>query len=110
MSVDVGMDVNAIISEGCEFKGKMTFEGVVRIGGRFDGEIFSNDTLILEDTALVYADIEADIVIVSGELYGNVTAKSRVEIKKPAIVKGNITSSVITIEEGVIFEGQTKML
>ena len=102
-------NVSAIIQDGCEFKGKLAFEGLVRLGGNFEGEIFTNDILIIEDTALVKADIQADVVVVSGRVLGDISAKSRIEIFKPAIIKGNLIAPIISMEQGVIFEGSTKM-
>lgn len=105
----ISEDISAIIEEGCEFKGKLAFEGIVRLGGVFEGDIFTNDVLIIESTASVKANIDADVVIISGQLVGDVVARNRIEIFKPAMVKGNLTASVIVMEEGVVFEGKTKM-
>ena len=102
-------NVAAIIEEGCDFKGKLAFEGLVRLGGDFEGEIFTNDILIIEETAFVRADISADVVVVSGKLVGDIVAKNRIEIFKPAMIKGNLTAPVIVMEEGVVFEGNTRM-
>lgn len=101
--------VTAVIDKGCEFKGDMIFDGVVRLGGNFEGRIFSNDVLIIEETAFVKAEIEADTVVISGKVLGNINAKTRIEIFRPAIVKGNISAPTLVMEEGVIFDGESKM-
>jgi cytoskeletal protein CcmA (bactofilin family) len=103
-------NVTAIIDAGCEFKGRLAFEGVLRLGGTFEGDVYTNDVLIIEDTAFVRANIDADVVLISGKVVGDITARSRIEIHKPAMVKGNLSSPVVVIEEGVIFEGTTKMV
>ncbi|MEI6079383.1 MAG: polymer-forming cytoskeletal protein [bacterium] len=102
-------NISAIIQEGCDFKGKLAFEGLVRLGGNFEGEIFTNDILIVEDSAFVRADIVADVVVINGKVVGDITAKNRIEIFKPAMIKGNLTAPSISMEEGVIFEGTTRM-
>ena len=102
-------NVSAIIQDGCEFNGTLAFEGLVRLGGKFEGRIFTNDILIIEDSALVKADIQADVVVVSGRVVGDISAKSRIEIFKPAIIKGNLTAPIISMEQGVVFEGSTQM-
>jgi len=106
---NLGSQISAVIDKGCEFKGDMVFDGVVRIGGTFEGKIFSNDILIIEETAIIKADIEADIVYISGKLLGNIIAKTRIETFKPAIIKGNLSAPTIVMEEGVIFDGISKM-
>jgi cytoskeletal protein CcmA (bactofilin family) len=103
-------NVTAVIEKGCEFVGKLTFEGTARIGGKFDGEIFTNDTLIIDEGSLIKAEIEAATVIINGEVIGNIKASGRVEIHSTGKLKGNIETPVLRIDEGVVFEGTTKMI
>ncbi len=102
-------DVCGVLERGCEFEGKLVFEGTFRIGGAFKGEIFTNDILIVGEGAKVQATIEAGTVIINGEVSGNVSAHNRVEIHRPAIFRGNISTPSLTVDEGVIFEGSSKM-
>jgi cytoskeletal protein CcmA (bactofilin family) len=104
-----GGEVNAVLGRGTEFDGKLTFEGEVRIAGRFNGEIFSKDRLQVDDGARVQAEITAGTVIVYGEIIGNIKATSIVELKANAKVKGNIETPALMIEKGVMFEGSCKM-
>ena len=101
--------VTAVIDHGCEFEGKLCFHGTVRIGGTFRGEIFTPDTLIISEGARVEARIEAGTIIISGEVNGSLRAKHRVEIHKPAIFRGDILTPSLSVDEGVIFEGNSKM-
>ena len=106
---EVSADLNAFLGKGCEYDGKLTFEGSVRIDGKFAGEIFSNDILLVGEGAVVKAEIDVGTIIVSGVVEGNITAKKMVELKAPAFVRGTITTPAITIEQGVVFEGSCKM-
>ena len=99
----------AIIEEGCRFEGNLSFNGVVRIAGVVTGSIFSNDTLIISESAIINADINANVILMTGTVKGNIKATSRVEKKKPARFEGTITSPSLIVEEGVIFHGITKM-
>jgi cytoskeletal protein CcmA (bactofilin family) len=102
-------EVNALLGKGSEFEGKLTFEGTVRIDGRFTGDIHSEDTLIIGESALVRAEIRVDTVIVYGEVIGNVTATSCVELHAPARLKGNIITPNLQADKGVVFDGNVKM-
>lgn len=104
-----GGDVNAVLGRGTEFEGKLTFEGEVRIAGKFTGEIFSKDRLQIDDGAKIKAEINAGTVIVYGEIVGNIKAANLVELKSTARVRGNIETPSLVIEKGVIFEGSCKM-
>jgi cytoskeletal protein CcmA (bactofilin family) len=102
--------ITGIIEPGCEFEGKLSFLGAVRISGTFRGEIYTPDTLIIGEGARVQAKIQAGTVIISGEVSGQIRAQYRVEIQKPAIFKGDIHTPSLRVEEGVIFEGNSKMV
>src|SRR4051794_39063575 len=101
--------VTAVIDHGCEFEGKLCFHGTVRIGGTFRGEIYTPDTLIIGEGAKVDAEIDAGTIIISGEVNGSLRAKHRVEIHRPAIFRGDILTPSLSVDEGVIFEGSSKM-
>jgi len=102
-------DLNALLGRGSEFEGKLTFEGTVRIDGKFTGTIVTNDVLVIGEGAKVSAEISCGTVIVHGEINGNVKAKTAVELHHPARMKGNLETPSLMIEKGVNFEGQCKM-
>ena len=102
-------EISAIIEEGCKFEGNLSFNGVARIAGIVNGSIFSNDTVIVSEGAIVNADVNANVILISGTVKGNIKASSRVEIIKPARFEGTITTPSLIVEEGVIFHGTTKM-
>ena len=105
----VSSDLNALLGRGSEFEGKLTFEGTVRIDGKFTGTIVTNDVLVVGEGAKISAEISCGSIIVHGEVQGNVRAKNAVELHHPARVRGNIESPSVMIEKGVVFEGQCKM-
>jgi cytoskeletal protein CcmA (bactofilin family) len=102
-------DLNALLGRGSEFEGKLTFEGTVRIDGKFTGTIVTNDVLVVGEGAKVSAEITCGTIIVHGEINGNVRAKTAVELHHPAKMRGNVETPSFMIEKGVIFEGQAKM-
>ena len=104
-----GSDLNALLGRGSEFEGKLTFEGTVRIDGKFTGHIQSGDVLVVGEGAKISAEIACGTIIVHGEVTGNIRAKNGVELHHPARVRGNIETPSLMIEKGVLFEGQAKM-
>lgn len=108
-SISDSGQVTAIIDQGASFEGRLTFEGTVRIGGTFKGEIYTHDTLVLNPGSHVEAQIEADVVIMSGHLQGNIFARRRVIMHPPAVFRGTVTTPSLRIDEGVVFEGASYM-
>ena len=103
-------EINAFLGKNTEFEGKLTFTGAVRIDGCFKGEIFSDGTLIIGEAARVESDVHISRIIISGEFKGNIFAETRIEIHAPGRVFGNLQAPVVIIEEGVVFEGNCRML
>jgi cytoskeletal protein CcmA (bactofilin family) len=104
-----GSDLNALLGRGSEFEGKLTFEGTVRIDGKFTGSIVTNDVLVVGEGAKLSAEIACGTIIIHGEINGNIKARNTVEMHHPAKVRGNVETPVLMVEKGVMFEGQTKM-
>jgi cytoskeletal protein CcmA (bactofilin family) len=102
--------VTGVLDSGCEFEGKLCFQGTVRVGGSFKGQIFTPDTLIIGEGAKVEGEIDAGIVIISGEVQATIKARHRVEIHAPAVFRGSIVTPSLQVDEGVIFEGSSKMI
>jgi cytoskeletal protein CcmA (bactofilin family) len=104
-----GGDVHTLLGKGSEFDGKLTFEGQVRIDGKFSGQIFTKDTLVVGEGARVNAEINAGTVIVNGVVEGNIRATQLIELHQPGRVKGNLETPALSIDKGVQFEGSCKM-
>ena len=102
-------EINAFLGRETEFEGKLSFVGVVRIDGRFKGEILTEGTLIVGESASIESDIHASHIIISGEIRGNVAADDRIEIHAPGKVYGNIQAPTVVMDEGVVFEGHCRM-
>ncbi len=101
--------VSAILDQGSSFDGRLTFEGTVQIAGEFKGEIFTNDTLIVSKGSFVSAQIEADVIIISGKVEGNLYARKKIIMYPPAVFRGTVTTPSLKIDEGVVFEGASYM-
>ncbi len=98
-----------LLDRGCQFEGKLTFEGSVQINGKFKGEIFSEGTLVIGEGAEIEGKIEIDTVLISGQVHGNIQAKHKIEMLPPAFVKANIVTNALVVEEGAVFEGNCAM-
>ena len=102
-------EVTTLLGRGSEFEGKLSFEGTVRVDGKLSGEIFTDDVLIIGEGAEVNAEISVGAIIIQGTVHGNIHAKRSVEIHTPARVRGNISTPSLSIDKGVIFDGQCQM-
>ncbi|HEU4391652.1 MAG TPA: polymer-forming cytoskeletal protein [Blastocatellia bacterium] len=99
-----------IISRGIEVSGEVVFADQLRVDGRIIGKVASDKgTLIIEDSGQVEAQVDVATCIIRGSLYGNLTAKNRSEIHRTGRVQGDVTTPVLLVEEGAVFNGAVKM-
>lgn len=100
---------HTILGPEANFDGKLTFQGAVRIDGRFSGEIVTDDVLVIGEGAEVIASIHVGSLILNGVVRGNVRAKKAVELHAPARMYGDIETPQLVIHAGVVFEGHCRM-
>lgn len=97
------------LGKNTRFEGKLSFQGTMRIDGHLKGEISAQGNLIVGEDALIEGELRVTYVSVSGEVHGDIVAEQRVDLRAPSKVFGSIQSPAVVMEEGVIFEGTTKM-
>lgn len=102
-------EIITILGQGSAFDGKLTFEGKVRIDGEFSGEIRTEGTLVIGETAKVTAQIDAATVVVEGHVEGDIRATALVELHGSAHVVGTLTSPSLEIQRGAVFDGRCSM-
>ena len=113
-SVDLGGAVTSemlttLFGPDATVKGKLRFDGSVRIDGTFEGSIRTNDALIVGENAKITAEIICGSANVSGEVVGNITATDSVSLAISARVKGDITAPSLSVEKGATFDGLSRM-
>lgn len=101
--------VIAFIGRGVEFKGVITYNGTVRIDGRLDGEIHTEGVLVVGEDAVISAQVTAGTVISRGKITGDIVASGKVRLQAPAVLNGSVKAPLLSIGEGVLFNGSLEM-
>ena len=109
MSKKEDSSIKAYLGENVVFKGDLSFDGTVRIDGKFEGHVNTNDTLIIGETGDVVAEIVAGTVICKGRLKGTIVAATRVEMHASSKVFGDVKSPSLTMESGAVLDGNCDM-
>ena len=102
-------DTNVFWDKGCTFNGKVTSEGIFRLDGIMEGEISHSGTLIIGETAVIKGNVVANVLILNGQLEGEVNAKERMEIHSRGKLYGSVNTPILVIQDGGTFEGNCKM-
>lgn len=108
---DAEFEVGSLLGKGASFFGKLTFLGTVRIEGTFEGEVFSDDTLVIAPGGVVRGKVNVgSLVVAGGVVEGEIVAKESVEIMVEGKVVGDVTTPSFQIEKGAVFLGTSKMV
>lgn len=102
-------DVNAFVGRGVEFKGTIIYHGTVRIDGTMEGEIQTEGCLLVGDGAVLTARVRAGVVICKGTVTGDIVADDKVQLLAPAVLNGSVATPLLSMEEGVMFNGKVDM-
>ena len=98
----------SLIGEGLSVVGTLHFDdGVVRLDGRLDGEIFGRGILIVGREGLFHGEMRVSTLILCGRIEGTVIASERAHIKPTGKLLGRVQASQLIIEEGGILEGKS---
>lgn len=98
--------INSTIGEGSVFEGKFYISGSLKIDGKFEGEIKTDEELVVGEKGRVKTDIFAKSVVIAGTVIGNITAENEVRLLETAKVLGDITAPSISIQRGVVSHGK----
>jgi len=102
-------DISAFVGKGVEFKGTISYSGTVRIDGYLDGEIHTDGVLLIGEDAVLQAKITAGTVVCKGKITGDIVAKEQVKLRAPAVLNGSVKSPLLSMEDGVLFNGSLEM-
>ena len=101
--------IKAYLGVDALFKGNLSFEGTVRIDGKFEGEVNTKDTLIIGETGEIIADVKAGTVICKGRMKGSILASKKIEMYPSSKIIGNVKTPALNIELGAVLDGNCEM-
>jgi cytoskeletal protein CcmA (bactofilin family) len=95
------------VGDVLNFTGEVRFKSMLRIDGRFSGNVNSSDgTLIVSTGAQVTeAVINVAVAKINGLVEGNINASREIVLGRTASVTGQVRAPAIVVEEGALFNG-----
>ena len=100
---------NSAIGEGSIFEGKFYIAGSLRIDGKFEGDIRTEDALIVGQTGRVKTNIAAKDVVIAGTLIGDINARDEVRLSETGRMLGDIFAPVLNLAKGVVLKGRVNI-
>lgn len=100
----------AVIGPSIHIDGDLRGEEDLLIEGEVNGTVqLKNNSLTIGSKGKIRADVYAHSIHVEGFMEGDLYGSERVNIRKSAQVRGNITSPRVTLEDGARFKGSIEM-
>jgi cytoskeletal protein CcmA (bactofilin family) len=97
----------AHIGKSVVIKGELSGSEDLYIDGTVEGSIqLQGNNLVIGPNGEVRADVNAKGVEIHGKLEGNIRATDSAELRKTAVILGDITTQRIAIEDGAYFKGK----
>jgi cytoskeletal protein CcmA (bactofilin family) len=80
------------------------------VDGRVEGTVsLSESRLTIGPNANIAADLSAKDILILGQVQGNMVASGRVELRAGSIVKGDISTLRLAVEDNAIFHGKVDL-
>jgi len=104
------MKDTANIGKSVIIKGELTGSEDLTVEGQVEGKIeLRQNMLTIGPNGKVKAQIVAKVVVVEGDVHGDITATERVDIRDKGSVDGDLSSPRVAIADGAHFRGTIDM-
>jgi cytoskeletal protein CcmA (bactofilin family) len=110
MDKDKATGTTSLLSKEVKIEGDIQGNEDLQVDGQFKGSVKIAGNIYVGLTGIVEADVEADNIVVQGQITGNVLARKQLQIQSSGKLLGDCMAQTIDIKEGALFEGRSKML
>lgn len=105
-----GQAIDTLIGPQVTIHGDLVFSGGLYVEGRIHGKIIAEEgsraVLTLAEQGRIEGEVQAPIVVINGELHGDVHASERIELAAKARVQGNVHYKVVEMRAGATLTGR----
>jgi cytoskeletal protein CcmA (bactofilin family) len=98
----------SVIASDLTIEGKIIGSGHVRVAGRFKGDVQVDGNVTLDTGAHLEGQVRASVVVVGGELIGNIENAKRVELLEGGVISGDVKAGSLTVAAGSRMRGQVE--
>lgn len=100
---------STIVGANVKLVGTLYDANEITVHGKVEGEVKSDKMVVITETAYIKGPISAETVQIAGQVYGSVTATSKLEILPTGKVYGSTTTKDLNIRSGAVFIGKSNM-
>ena len=101
--------LGAVLGPDAHHQGDLTFEGRVRIDGRFTGRLYSEGTLELGVSGIVEGEIDVANAVISGRVSGALRVRERLRLEPTAVIEGKLDAAALELQPGATINGEVRV-
>jgi len=98
----------SVIAADVTIEGKIVGGGDVRIAGRFKGDVNVDGNFRIDSGARLEGQVKASVVVIGGELQGNIDAAKHVDVLTTGVIVGDVKAASITVAAGSRMRGHVE--
>ncbi len=98
----------SVLAANITIEGKIEGSGNVRIAGRFKGDVRIDGNFTIDPGAQLTGQVVAGIVVVGGELQGNIESAKRLDVLEGGVIVGDVKAGSITVAAGSRMRGHVE--
>ena len=98
-----------VVGPSVKIQGDLNSEGNIRIEGQVSGKVKTSQSVFVNPTAKIAADVLAGNAVIGGEVQGNLKITGHLILQSTARITGDLACSILRVEDGAIFTGKCSM-
>ncbi|MDZ7267923.1 MAG: polymer-forming cytoskeletal protein [candidate division KSB1 bacterium] len=102
-------DLNTIIGKGAVIDGTIKVQNSMRLDGRVTGHILTTDALVVGKDGEIRGEVRTKNAVIGGLVNGQVFASGKVVLESRAVLKGDIKTTKLMVNDGARFDGNCSM-
>lgn len=99
----------SVVALGTSWQGDLESQGSIHVHGRVSGSLRATEDVWIADGAEVDATIEAERVVVGGDVSGRIVARARFEALPSCDVQADVEAPIFVVHEGATLNGALSM-
>lgn len=100
---------SCVVALGTKIEGNFQSAENVRLDGVVVGDLFCDKKLVLGKDGRIEGNVKAKEAVIMGTIVGDIQILGLLHLDRSAVIKGNIQTAALSIEEGASFDGACKV-
>lgn len=99
----------SVIGAGTVVTGNIKTDGSIRVDGKIVGNLVTQSDAAVGLNGVVEGSVDARNITIAGKVLGTLTAAQKLILEGHAVLKGDLRTSRLVVDEGAVFDGRSSM-